>query len=111
MVQYASPEMMYASPEQFAYPAAYPVYEQESTSDWSNVAMLAVAGAVVGSVIGYKTKQGSAATQKRAVPARAGSPLLFGSGMGAAKPSSVGSRKKPVKAGARKAAPASPTVK
>merc|ERR1719337_337812 len=71
-MMYASPEMMYASPEQYAYPAAYPVYEQESTSDWSNVAMLAVAGAVVGGVIGYKTKQGSTATQKRAVTARAG---------------------------------------
>merc|ERR1719191_2415967 len=65
-----APEM-YASPESFAYPAAYPVYEQE-TSDWSNVAMLAVAGAVVGGVIGSKTKQGSTATQKRAVTARAG---------------------------------------
>merc|ERR1719207_457415 len=66
----AAPEMMYASPEQYAYPAAYPVYEQE-TSDWSNVAMLAVAGAVVGGVIGYKTKQESTATQKRAVTALA----------------------------------------
>merc|ERR1719443_2805048 len=64
-MMYASQEIMYASPEQYAYPAAYPVYEQE-TSDWSNVAMLAVAGAVVGGVIGYKTKQGSTATQKRA---------------------------------------------
>merc|ERR1719352_1823463 len=78
-----APEMMYASPEQYAYPAAYPVYEQE-TSDWSNVAMLAVAGAVVGGVIGSKTKQGSTATQKRAVTARAGADedkvamLLFG---------------------------------
>ena len=67
---YAS-ENMYASPEyvpaQYAYPAAYPVYEQEASNDWSNVAMLAVAGAVVGGVIGYKTKQGSTATQKRAV--------------------------------------------
>merc|ERR1719333_1163455 len=59
----AAPEIMYASPEQYAYPAAYPVYEQD-TSDWSNVAMLAVAGAVVGGVIGYKTKQDSTATQK-----------------------------------------------
>merc|ERR1719207_251230 len=78
-----APEMMYASPEQYAYPAAYPVYEQE-TSDWSNVAMLAVAGAVVGGVIGSKTKQGSTATQNRAVTARAGADedkvamLLFG---------------------------------
>merc|ERR1719387_1639388 len=84
-----APEMMYASPEQYAYPAAYPVYEQE-TSDWSNVAMLAVAGAVLGGVIGYKTKQGSTATQKRAVTARANladedkvAMLLFG-GKGAA---------------------------
>merc|ERR1719387_2895847 len=74
-MMYASQEMMYApemyaSPESFAYPAAYPVYEQE-TSDWSNVAMLAVAGALVGGVIGYKTKQDSTATQKRAVTALA----------------------------------------
>ena len=68
-MMYASPQM-YASPEQYAYPAVYPVYEQE-TSDWSNVATLAVAGAVVGGVIGYKTKQGSTATQERAVTARA----------------------------------------
>ena len=39
--------MMYASPEvvpaQYAYPAAYPVYEQEApeNSDWSN-AMMAI---------------------------------------------------------------------
>merc|ERR1719443_2697039 len=41
-----------------AYPAAYPVYEQEAAdnSEWSDVAMLAVAGALVGAVIGYKTK-------------------------------------------------------
>merc|ERR1719191_1319393 len=62
---------MYASPDQYVYPEAYPVYEQE-TSDRSNVAMLAVAAAVVGGVIGYKTKQGSTATQKRAVATRAG---------------------------------------
>jgi flavodoxin I len=71
---YAS-ENMYASPEyvpaQYAYPAAYPVYEQEASNDWSNVAMLAVAGAVVGGVIGYKTKQ-----PKRAAAARAGSPEM-----------------------------------
>jgi flavodoxin I len=71
---YAS-ENMYASPEyvpaQYAYPAAYPVYEQETSNDWSNVAMLAVAGAVVGGVIGYKTKQ-----PKRAAAARAGSPEM-----------------------------------
>jgi plastocyanin len=53
------PEMMYATQEMYAapeYPAAYPVvYEQEASesSDW---AMLAVAGAVVGAVIGYKAK-------------------------------------------------------
>jgi plastocyanin len=58
----AAPEMMYASPEvvpaQYAYPAAYPVYEQEApeNSDWSDMAMLAVAGAVVGAVIGYQAK-------------------------------------------------------
>ena len=65
-MMYASQEM-YASPEQYAYPAAYPVYEEE-TSDWSSVAMLADAGAVVGGVIGYKTKQ--------APKARAGSPEM-----------------------------------
>ena len=79
-----APEMMYASQEMYAspgyvtspyaYPAAYPVYEQETSdsNEWSNVAMLAVAGAVVGSVIGYKAK----ATQKRAASARAGSPEM-----------------------------------
>jgi hypothetical protein len=88
-MMYASQEM-YASPEQYAYPAAYPVYEEE-TSDWSSVAMLAVAGAVVGGVIGNQMKQGSTATQKRAAPemtndkvlARAGSPMMqFGGGRG-----------------------------
>jgi hypothetical protein len=89
-MMYASPQQMYASPEQYAYPAAYPVYEEE-TSDWSSVAMLAVAGAVVGGVIGNQMKQGSTATQKRAAPemtndkvlARAGSPMMqFGGGKG-----------------------------
>jgi len=52
----AAQEMMYAAPAQ--YPAAYPVYEQaEAGSDWSDVAMLAVAGAIAGAAIGYKTKQ------------------------------------------------------
>merc|ERR550514_922469 len=72
-MMYAGQET-YASPEQYAYPVAYPQYYpvyQEETSDWSNVAMLAVAGAAVGAVIGYKTKQGSTTTQKRAVTARA----------------------------------------
>ena len=70
-----APEMMYASPQyvpaQYAYPEAYPVYEQATsdTSEWANVAMLAVAGAVVGGVIGYKTQQ-------RAGTARAGSPEM-----------------------------------
>ena len=61
-----APEMMYASqnmyaspeyvPAQYAYPAAYPVYEQEtSDNSWSTVAMLAVAGAV-GVSIGYTMK-------------------------------------------------------
>jgi hypothetical protein len=51
---YATQEM-YASPE-------YVVYEQESedSSGWANVAMMAVAGAAVGTLIGYKTKQKSA---------------------------------------------------
>merc|ERR1719281_91104 len=51
---------MYATPEYaaapYAYPAAYPAYEQEANNDWSDVAMLAVAGAVVGAAIGYTTK-------------------------------------------------------
>ena len=76
------PEMMYASPEyapvQYAYPEAYPVYEQETSSNsWSNVAMLAVAGAV-GVWIGYTKKAVEkafrVAAQKRA--ARAGSPEM-----------------------------------
>ena len=33
-----APEMVYASEEMYAYPAAYPVYEEE-TSDWSSVAI------------------------------------------------------------------------
>jgi plastocyanin len=71
---YAASSQMYAPyapavPEMYAaemsapyapvqYPAAYPVYEEEvsDNSEWSDVAMLAVAGAVVGAVIGYKTK-------------------------------------------------------
>jgi hypothetical protein len=86
---YASQEMMYASPEQYtyAYPAAYPVVYEQETSDWSNAAMLAVAGAVVGGVIGYKTKQGSTAPQKRAAAARAADnkvAMLLFSGKGAA---------------------------
>jgi flavodoxin I len=52
---YASPEYV---PAQYAYPS-YAAYEQETsdTDGWSNMAMLAVAGAVVGGVIGYKTTQ------------------------------------------------------
>ena len=55
-----APEMMYVSPEhvpaQYAYPAAYSVYEQEtSDNSWSNLAMLAVAGAV-GVSIRYRMK-------------------------------------------------------
>merc|ERR1719380_154121 len=38
--------------------------------------MLAVAGAVVGGVIGYKTKQPAKAAQKRSQVARAGSPEM-----------------------------------
>jgi plastocyanin len=47
---------MYAPAE---YPAAYPVYEQEAAgnNEWSNVAMLAVAGAMVGAVIGSKAEK------------------------------------------------------
>merc|ERR1719359_1026436 len=53
----AAPEMY--APAQYAYPEAYPVYEQESASngEWSDVAMLAVAGAIVGAAIGYNTKK------------------------------------------------------
>jgi flavodoxin I len=70
-----TPEMAYASQEYVLspeyYPAQYAYYEQETsdTSGWANVAMLAVAGAVVGGVVGYKT-------QKRAGSARAGSPEM-----------------------------------
>jgi plastocyanin len=54
----AAPEMMYAPEVQYAYPGAYPVYEEPASgSDWSDVAMLAVAGAALGAAIGYKTKQ------------------------------------------------------
>merc|ERR1719327_579835 len=73
---------MYASPEylapRYAYQAAYPVYEQEATgtSGSSNVAMLAVAGALVGGFVGYYTKQIVKATQPRAGNARAGSPEM-----------------------------------
>jgi flavodoxin I len=74
---------MYASPgyapAQFGYPEpAYVVYEEGSadSSGWANVAMLAVAGAAVGAMIGYKTKQVPQAAQKRAGVARAGSPEM-----------------------------------
>jgi flavodoxin I len=64
---------MYASPEfvQYAYPAAY----DQETSGTGNLAMLAVAGAVVGGVIGYKTQQPAKATP-RAGSSRAGSPEM-----------------------------------
>jgi flavodoxin I len=73
----AVPEMMYASPE-YVYPGAYPVYEQETSanSDWSQIAMLAVAGAFVGGVIGY-AKQGSTAAQKRALTPEMKAALLY----------------------------------
>merc|ERR1719316_1082095 len=69
---YASQEMYESLPYQYAYPAAYPVYEQEATntSGWSNVAMFAVAGALVGGALGYNTKQ------KRAGATRAGTPEM-----------------------------------
>jgi plastocyanin len=53
----AAPEMY--APAQYAYPEAYAAYEQESAVDdrWSDMAMLAVAGAVVGAAIGYNTKK------------------------------------------------------
>jgi plastocyanin len=46
-------------PAQYAYPEAYPVYEQDTSdnSGWSDMAMLAVAGAVVGAAIGFNTKK------------------------------------------------------
>jgi flavodoxin I len=78
------PETMYASPEyvpaQYAYPEAYPIYEQEtSDNSWSTVAMLAVAGAV-GVSIGYTKKAVDkafrTAAQKRAGVARAGTPEM-----------------------------------
>jgi len=56
---YASQELYAPAQYEYAYPAAYPVYEQEASGNdgWSDVAMLAVAGAVVGAAIGYKTKK------------------------------------------------------
>merc|ERR1711937_1035105 len=52
MGMYASPEY---APVQYAYP---PVYEEAApeSSDSSDMAMLAVAGAVVGALIGYQAK-------------------------------------------------------
>merc|ERR1719281_2119185 len=56
----ASPQMY--APAAYAYAEAqeapYYVYEQETpaNNEWSDVAMLAVAGAMVGAAIGYKTK-------------------------------------------------------
>jgi plastocyanin len=56
----ASPQMyagqeMYA-PATYAYPEAYPVYETPANNDWSDVAMLAVAGAVVGAAVASKVQ-------------------------------------------------------
>jgi plastocyanin len=53
----AAPEMMYASQEMYATPE-YVVYEQDTAENngWSDMALLAVAGATVGAAIGYKTK-------------------------------------------------------
>jgi plastocyanin len=48
-----APEMMYAPEVQYAYPEAYP---EESSSGFSDMALLAVAGAALGAAIGYKTK-------------------------------------------------------
>jgi len=51
----AAPEMMYAPEVQYAYPE--PMYvEAEDSSNWSDLAMLAVAGAALGAAISYKTK-------------------------------------------------------
>jgi len=54
---YAPGQEMYATAP-YAYPEAYTVYEQEApaSSEWSDVAMLAVAGAVVGAAIGSQMK-------------------------------------------------------
>merc|ERR1719197_1987100 len=68
--------MMYADQQVFATQQyaptqyAFPVHEQEAsdTSGWSNVAMLAVAGAVVGGVIGHKKKQAVKRTQAARTP-------------------------------------------
>jgi len=55
---YATQEM-YAAPEYAPAQYEYAYYEQASDSyGWSDVAMLAAAGAVVGAVIGSKTKAG-----------------------------------------------------
>jgi plastocyanin len=53
----AAPEMY--APVQYAYPESYPVYEEAASNNdgWSDTAMLAVAGAVVGAAIGYNTKK------------------------------------------------------
>merc|ERR1719247_2753764 len=61
-----APEMVYAGqqvyasqqyvPAQYAFPA-FPEEEVSDTSGWSQVAMFAVAGAVIGGVIGSKKKQ------------------------------------------------------
>jgi len=74
---YASQEVQYVQP-QYAYPAAYAMYEQEAneTSGSTIVATLAVAGAFVGGVAGYVKNEADKAAQKRAAIARAGSPEM-----------------------------------
>merc|ERR1719235_2363309 len=57
----AAPEMMYAPEVQYAYPEAYP----EESSGFSDMAMLAVAGAALGAAIGYKTKVSTLAVNGR----------------------------------------------
>jgi len=74
---YASQEVQYAQP-QYAYPAAYAIYEQEAneTSGSTIIATLAVAGAFVGGVAGYVKNEADKAAQRRAAIARAGSPEM-----------------------------------
>jgi len=71
---YAEPSAPYASAEMYAYPEAYaytPVYQEQdqNAGSWSDVAMLAVAGAAVGAAIGTFV-------QKRTDAARASTPEM-----------------------------------
>jgi flavodoxin I len=91
----ASAPQMYA-PAPYAYPAAYEAYENvqapyaypgsyeyvvvednQSTSGWSDMAMLAVAGAAVGAAIGYATKKPAEKTASRAGTPEMKAALLY----------------------------------